>query len=117
MTAADGAHLKYRNPGVANVIKVDGSLEGVVLPSGAVGVVLVPVHTRGVGGVIVGIIIQGALQPLFPAGRDAPAVAHPILPGLGADEGIFIFVLCLVVPLQIYRVRAEKVQTGLGLAN
>lgn len=114
---ADRAHLKYCNPGVANVIKVDGSLEGVVLPSRAVGVVLVPVHTRRVGGVIVGVIIQGALQPLLPPCGDAPAVAHPVLPGLGADEGIFIFILCLVVPLQIHCVGAERVHTGLGFAH
>lgn len=88
-----------------------------MLPSRAVGVVLVPVHTRRVGGVIIGIIIQGALQTLFPPRWDTPAVAHPVLPGLGADEGVFIFVLCLVVPLQIHCVGAERVQTGLGFAH
>lgn len=88
-----------------------------MLASRAVGVVLVPVHTRRVGGVIVGIIIQGALQTLFPPCWDAPTVAHPVLPGLGADKGVFILVLCLVVPLQIHRVGAARVQTELGFAH
>lgn len=113
----DRAHLKYRDPGVANVIKVDGSLEGVVLSSRAVGVILVPIDTGRIGGIVVGIIVQGALETLFPPRWDTPAVAHPILPGLGADERILIFILCLVVSLQIHRVGAERVQTGLGFAH
>ena len=111
------AHLKYCNPSVANVIEVDGSLEGVVLPGRAVGVILVPVDTGRVGGVIVGIIIQGALETLFPPCRDTPAVAHPVLPGLGADERVLVFVFCLVVSLQIHCVGAERVQTGLSVAH
>lgn len=83
-----------------------------MLPGGAVGVVLVPIDTGRVGGVVVGIIIQGALETLFPPRWDTSAVAHPVLPGLGADEGVLIFVLCLVVSLQIHRVGAERVQTG-----
>lgn len=109
------AHLKYRNPGVADVIKVDGALEGVVLPSRAVGVVLVPVDAGCVGGVVVGVVVQGALQALLPARRDAPAVAHPILAGLGADEGVLVLILSLVVPLQIHRVGAASGQKGCNL--
>lgn len=106
------AHLKYCNPGIADVIKVDSALEGVVLPGRAVGVILVPVDTGRVGGVVVGVVIQGALQALLPARRDAPAVAHPILAGLGADEGVLILILGLVVPLQIHCVGAASGQKG-----
>lgn len=88
-----------------------------MLPGGAVGVILVPIDTGRVGGVVVGIIIQGTLETLFPPRWDTPAVAHPILPGLGADERVLVFVLCLVISLQIHRVGAERVQTGLGFAH
>lgn len=88
-----------------------------MLPGRAVGVILVPIDTGCVGSVIVGIIIQGALKTFFPPCWDTPAVAHPILPGLGANERVLVFVLCLVVSLQIHRVGAERVQTGLGFAH
>ena len=41
-------YLEDGDPGIANVVEVDGTLEGVVLPRGAVGVVLVPVHAGGI---------------------------------------------------------------------
>lgn len=99
-------HLKYRNPGISNIIEIDRSFERVVLPGRTVGVILVPVDTRGVTGVVVGVIVQCTFQSFFPPRGDTAAVAHPILPGLRADERALVFVLCLVVRLQVNCVRA-----------
>lgn len=50
-------HLEDGDPGVADVVEVDGTLKGVVLPCGAVGVVLVPVDAGGVAGAVVGLVV------------------------------------------------------------
>lgn len=99
------SHLEDGNPGVANVVEVDGSLEGVVLPGGAVGVVLVPVHTGGIAGAVVGLVVQatGGAAAALPAQRGhTPARAHAILPRLRADEGVLVLVLRLVIAFQVH---------------
>lgn len=99
------SHLEDGNPGIANVVEVDGALEGVVLPCGAVGVVLVPVDAGGVAGAVVGLIVQaaGGAAAALPAQRGhTPARAHAVLPRLGADEGVLVLVLRLVIALQVH---------------
>lgn len=98
-------HLEDGDPGIADVVEVDGALEGVVLPRGAVGVVLVPVDTGGVAGAVVGLVVQAtgwATAPLPSKGRHTPAGAHAVLPRLGADEGVLVLVLGLVIALQVH---------------
>ena len=110
-------HLEDGDPGVANVVEVDGTLKGVVLPRGAVGVVLVPVHTGGVAGAVVGLVVQAAgwAATPVPAQRGhTPAGAHAVFTRLGADEWVLILVLSLVVALQVHAQGAEE-QTGMRL--
>lgn len=57
------SHLKNGDPGIANVVKVDGSFKRIDQASRAVAVVLVPVDTGGVVCAVVGINIQNALRP------------------------------------------------------
>lgn len=110
-------HLEDGDPGIANVIEVDGTLEGVVLARRAVGVVLVPVHTGGVAGAVVGLVVQAAGRAATPVSAQrghAPAGAHAVFPRLGADERVLILVLSLVVALQVHAQGAEE-QTGMRL--
>lgn len=57
------SHLKYHNPGIANVVEVDGTLVGVGIARSADVVVLVPVHAHAADvellpdGVVVVVII------------------------------------------------------------
>lgn len=98
-------HLEDGDPGIADVVKVDGALKGVVLPRGAVGVVLVPVDTSSVAGAVVSLVVQAAgraTAPLPSKGGHAPTGAHAILPRLGADEGVLVFVLSLIIALQVH---------------
>lgn len=101
------SHLKDGNPCVADVVKVDGSLERVERTGGTVGVVLVPVDARGVVGAVVGVYVQVALQAslLVQLGHGA-AVPHAVLSGLRADEGVLVVVFCVVIFLQLHRQRA-----------
>ena len=107
-------HLEDGNPGIADVVEVDGALEGVVLPCGAVGVVLVPVDASGVAGAVVGLVVQaaGGAAATLPAQRGhTPARAHAVLPRLGADEGVLVLILRLVVALQVH---AQGAAEGTG---
>lgn len=103
------SYLEDGDPGVADVVEVDGALERVERTRGAVGVVLVPVDARGVVGAVVGVYVQVALQAslLVQLGHGA-AVPHAVLPGLGADEGVLVVVLGVVILLQLHRQRAWK---------
>ena len=112
-------HLEDGDPGIADVVEVDGALERVVLPRRAVGVVLVPVDAGGVAGAVVGLVVQAAGRAATPVPAQrghTPAGAHAVLAGLGADEGVFILVLCLVVALQVHTQGAVAGgQTGMRL--
>lgn len=102
-------HLEDGNPGIADVVEVDGAFEGVVLACRAVGIVLVPVDTGGIAGTVIGLIVQttGWAAATFPTQcGHTPAGPHAILPGLGADEGTLILILCLIVRLQVHTQRA-----------
>lgn len=79
-------HLKNGNPGIAYVIKVDGTLKRVDIPSRAVGIVLIPIDTCGVICAVVGSHVQLTLQTLLMQPRYGVAVAHAIIPHLRADE-------------------------------
>lgn len=92
-----GAHLEDGNPGIADVVEVDGVLEGVALPGGAVGVVVIPVDAGGVVGAVVGAVVKLALQPVLVQLGQGVAVPHAVLPRLGADEGVLIIILCVIV--------------------
>lgn len=103
--ALQGDDLEDGDPGVTDVVEVDGAFERVVLACRAVGVVLVPVDAGGVAGTVIGLVVQatGRATATFPTkGGHAPAGAHATLPGLGADEGTLILILCLVVRLQVH---------------
>lgn len=98
-------HLEDGDPGIANVVKVDGAFEGVVLACRAVGIVLVPVDTGGIAGTVIGLIVKAAgwATTAFPAQcGHTPAGSHAVLPRLRADEGTLILILCLVVRLQVH---------------
>lgn len=90
-------YLKDGDPGVEDVVEVDGSLEGIGLAVGAVGVVLVPVDAGGVVG-DVGVHVQVALNASFfeEFGHGA-AVPHAVVFGLGADEGVLVIIFSVVV--------------------
>lgn len=110
-------HLEDGDPGIADVVEVDGALEGVVLPRGAVGVVLVPVDTGGVAGAVVGLVVQATGWPTAPLpskGGHTPAGPHAVLPRLGADEGVLVLILGLVIALQVHTQGAAE-GTGMRL--
>lgn len=90
-------YLKDGNPGVEDVVEVDGSLEGVDHAIRAVGVVLVPVDA---GGVVsdVRVHVQVTLEASFliQLGHRV-AVPHAAIFGLGADEGVLVVILSVVV--------------------
>lgn len=79
-----------------------------MLPGRTVCIILVPVDTRGVAGVIVGIIVQGAHQAFLSPYGNAAAIPHPIFSRLGADKRAFIFILCLIVGFQLQCVRPGR---------
>lgn len=101
------SHLKDGDPGVADVVEVDGPLEGVDHTGGAVDVVLVPVDARGVVGAVVRVHVQVALQAslLVQLGHRV-AVPHAVLSGLRADEGVLVVVFSVVVFPQLHGERA-----------
>lgn len=93
-------HLKDGDPGVADVIKVDGSFEGVDVSRRAVTVVLVPVDTGGVVCAVVGLHVHLTLETsLLIQDGHRGTQTHAVLPGHGADEGTLVIVLCVVVGL------------------
>lgn len=91
------AYLKDGNPGIEDVVEVDGPLKWVDHTIRAVGVVLVPVDA---GGVIsaVGVHVQVALNSTFliQLGHRV-AVPHAVISGLRADEGVLVVVFSVVV--------------------
>lgn len=109
-------YLKDGDPGVEDVVEVDGSLEGVQHTIRAVGVVLVPVDA---GGVVsdVGVHVQVALQSSFliQLGHRV-AVPHAVIFRLRADEGVLIVVFSVVVFMG-ERALGEMKRTLKGLAN
>lgn len=93
--------LKDGNPGITNVVKVYGPLEGIDLSSRTVGVILVPVDAGGVVCAIVSCHVQLALSTLLMERGDGGAQAHAILPWLRTDKWVFIIVFCVVVLVQV----------------
>lgn len=91
-------HLKDGDPGVADVIKVDGPFEGVDVSRRAVTIVLVPVDTGGVVCAVVGVHVHLALETsLLIQDGHRGTQTHAILPGHGADEGVLVIVLRVVI--------------------
>lgn len=107
------SYLKDGDPSIADVIKVDGSLEGVDQTSRAVGIILVPVDAGGVVSAVIRVNIQGALQPplLIHLGNRA-TVPHAVVSGLRADEGVLVVVFSVVVLSQLHRQRACRRKKG-----
>lgn len=100
-------YLKDGDPSIADVIKVDGSLEGVDQTSRAVGIILVPVDAGGVVSAVIRVNIQGALQaPLLIQLGNRATVPHAVVSGLRADEGVLVIVFSVVVLSQLQRQRA-----------
>ena len=96
------SHLKDGDPGVADVIKVDGSFEGVDVSRRAVTVVLVPVDTGGVVCAVVGLHVHLTLETsLLIQGGHRGTQTHAVLPGHGADEGVLVIVLRVVIVAEL----------------
>lgn len=104
-------HLKNGNPGIAYVIKVDGTLKRVVIPSRAVGIILVPINTCGVICAVVGSHVQLTLQALLIQPRYGVAVAHTIIPHLRADE--WALIVNAVVIGQVYALGTDIHRNGI----
>lgn len=101
------SYLKDGDPSIADVIKVDGSLEGVDQTSRAVLIILVPVDAGGVVSAVIRVNIQGALQaPLLIQLGNRATVPHAVVSGLRADEGVLVVVFSVVVLSQLQRQRA-----------
>lgn len=93
--------LKDGNPGITNVVKVYGPLEGIGLSGRAVGVILVPVDAGGVVCAIVSCHVQLARPALLVKRGDGAAQAHAILSWLRTDKRVFIIIFCVVVVVQV----------------
>lgn len=103
------SHLKNGDPGIADVVKVDGSFERIDQTSRTVTVVLVPVDTGGVVCAVVSVDIQNALCPaLIIQLWDWAAVPHPVVSRHGADEGVLVIVFSVVVPSKFCGQRAWR---------
>lgn len=106
-------HLKDGYPRIADVVEVDGPLEGVDEAGGAVGVVLVPVDAGGVVCAVVGVDVQTALLArLVVQLGDGAAVPHAVVSGHGADEGVLVVVLRVVVLAELHGQRALRKAEG-----
>lgn len=102
-------YLKDGNPGIADVVKVNGSLEGVDRTSRAIGVVLVPVDTGGVVSAVVRIHVQVALNSSFFIQLwHRVTVSHAVLSVQRADEGVLVIVFSVVVFISLHRERAME---------
>lgn len=125
------SHLKDDNPGISNVVKVDGSFVGVAVPSVAPGVVLIPVdtqpgHTHAAIGqrlraqaqrlAIQGVIfVQTARPASFAACWDIRTGHDAIVNWQGADEGpLVVFVSHVVGPRQADACSAGSVKGEAG---
>lgn len=105
------SNLKDGNPGIADVVKVDGVLERIDLPGFTLGVVLVPVDTRVVVCAVVRVYVQGALQSSLIQPGHRVAFPHAVVSAQGADERALVVILSLVVLgqiLELLRQRARR---------
>lgn len=105
MKSRAAAHLENGNPGVANVVKVDGAIVRVEVTRAADVVVLIPVDARVVAGTAhalslrlpIGLPAQRALDAQLAAAGDVRALLHAVVTARGADEGVLVTLLRLVV--------------------
>ena len=101
-------YLKDGNPGVADVVKVDGSLKRVDQTSRAVSVVLVPIDTSGVVSGVVRVNVQFALMaPLRVQLGNRVAVPHTVISWQRADEGVLVIIFSVVVFARLHGKRAS----------
>lgn len=97
------AHLEDGDPGVADVVEVDGPVVRVRVAGAAHVVVLVPVDAgavaaRGFGlRLTVGLPAQRAGHAQLAAAGDVRALLHSVVTAGGADEGVLLALLRLVV--------------------
>lgn len=109
-------YLKDGDPSIEDVVKVNGSLEGVDHTIRAVGVVLVPIDA---GGVVcdVGEHIKVALHSSFliQLGHGV-TFPHAVVFLLRADEGVLVVVFSVVVFIS-KRALGKKVKTFERLAS
>lgn len=90
-------YLKDSNPGIEDVVKVDGSLERIDCAVRAVGVVLVPVDASGVIR-YVGVHVKVTLHAsFFKEFWHRVTVPHAVVFGLRANEGVLVIVFSVVV--------------------
>lgn len=98
-------YLKYHNPGIPNVVKVDGTLVRVGVASAAHVVVLVPVHTHATDVellpdwivIIIIILVQTALMASLLQRRYFMTAHNSIVSWQRADKGHLIIFLWLVI--------------------
>ena len=102
---ARGPHLENDDPGIADVVKVDGALVGVGAARAAHVVVAVPVDAEPTGVEVLAarpevvdvVLGQAALAALLLERRDLMAAHDAVVPRQGADEGHLVVLLRLVV--------------------
>lgn len=102
---AQGPHLEDDDPGVADIVKVDGALVGVGAARAAHVVVAVPVDAEPAGikilaprpKVIDVILGQAALAALLLERGDLVTAHDAVVTGQGADEGHLVILFWLVV--------------------
>lgn len=101
-------YLENGDPGVANVVKVDGPLVRVVLPGLTHVVVLVPVNAAVAAGPAHG---GGAVHAALRVRRHVVAAEHPVLAGCRADERTVLALLGHVVGIDgqvVYSVKEKS---------
>lgn len=101
-------YLENGDPGVANVVKVDGPLVRVVLPGSTHVVVLVPVNAAVAAGPAHG---GGAVHAALRVRRHVVAAEHPVLARCRADERTVLTLLGHVVRIDgqvVYSVKEKS---------
>lgn len=101
-------YLKYHNPGIPNIVKVDGTLVRVGVSCTAHVVVLVPVDTHATDVellpdwvvVIIIVLVQTTLMAPLLQGRDLVTAHDSIVSWQRADKGHLIIFLRLVIRWQ-----------------
>lgn len=99
------SYLKYHNPGIPNVVKVDGTLVRIGIACTAHVIVLVPVDTHATDVellpdwvvVIIIIFVQTTLMAPFLQGRDLMTAHDSIVSWQWADKGHLIIFLGLII--------------------
>lgn len=99
------AHLEDGDPGVANVVEIDGAVVRVGVTRAADVVVLVPVDAGVVAGAAQALSLrlpvrlpaQRALHTQLTAAGDVRALLHAVVSARGADKRVLVTLLCLVV--------------------